>query len=388
MTSLLFVHGVATRAGLDYDKAVAARNRRFAESTFKAPIDVFNPYWGRYGADPRWNLACIPDVRGKAVALNLGGTVGGIGAATIAGSPVLEAARADFKATIASLAVEDLDRAEQTGDEGDIRRTEAFWRGAGAYAERSAKPVWLEAVSNDTAFAAELEKQVAPLVPEVTLGLLGVVKGAASRLAGAISNTVNTPFARIGRDAVSPTVAVFVGDVFRYLKDGPARGLIRQVVLNDMAAAALAAGDGGTLVVVGHSMGGVILYDLLSDHDAIRELGERIGFEFKPSLLITVGSQVALFEELKVFASSDEAIPVPGGSEKTKVAKPVCVLDWWNVWDRMDVLSFLAEPVFDGATDLAADTIAGVKDAHSAYFSSMPFYERLHIRMKEANIIR
>ena len=34
MAVLLFVHGVATRAGKDYDEAVKARGRRFRETAF------------------------------------------------------------------------------------------------------------------------------------------------------------------------------------------------------------------------------------------------------------------------------------------------------------------------------------------------------------------
>ena len=46
---------------------------------------------------------------------------------------------------------------------------------------------------------------------------------------------------------------------------------------------------GDKLIAVGHSMGGVILYDLLSDPD--KPLGD-----LKLDLLVTVGSQVGVFE--------------------------------------------------------------------------------------------
>jgi hypothetical protein len=197
---------------------------------------------------------------------------------------------------------------------------------------------------------------------------------------------VNGPIAKVGRDKLTPAVAIFIGDVFRYLKEGSARDNIRKRVVESIQLAATKAKNGNEpLVVFGHSMGGVILYDLLSDPTVIRTTDAALGFQLKVDLYVTVGSQVGLFEELKTFVSSDERIPRSG---QKQVVRPPRVDRWWNAFDKMDVLSFLTEPVFAGAEDFAVDTIAGVKDAHSAYFTSAMFYQRLNVRLKQANLLR
>lgn len=127
-------------------------------------------------------------------------------------------------------------------------------------------------------------------------------------------------------------------------------------------------------------MGAVILYDLLSDTDAMAQLSNTLGWTFEADLFLSVGSQVAVFEEMKVFAASDPNVNSP-------TPKPGPAKLWWNVFDKMDVLSFLAKGIFKDVEDLQLDTIAGVKDAHGAYFQSMLFYQRLNRRLKQEGLI-
>jgi hypothetical protein len=132
-------------------------------------------------------------------------------------------------------------------------------------------------------------------------------------------------------------------------------------------------------------MGGVILYDLLSDIAFVESMSKDLGEEFKADLLLTVGSQVALFEELKLFTASNPSDGVQSGS---RLKKPDCIHRWWNAFNRLDVLSFIAEPVFFQVSDFEVNTTAGVLDAHSAYFTNSVFYRHLNIRLKEAGILR
>ena len=142
----------------------------------------------------------------------------------------------------------------------------------------------------------------------------------------------------------------------------------------------------GSLVLMGHSMGGVILYDVLSDPKAMADLEQRLGAPLAVDLFVTVGSQVALFEELKLFQASDDRYGEKGKPPFDRVPKPSTVKTWWNVYNRMDVLSFLTKPVFTGVEDFAVDTMAGVQTAHSAYFTNMLFYERLASRIGDAGL--
>ncbi len=127
----------------------------------------------------------------------------------------------------------------------------------------------------------------------------------------------------------------------------------------------------------------MILYDLLSDCGVVAQSSAALGFDLKVDLLLTVGSQVALFEELKVYTSSSASYP--GASPKAPMPNSVAV--WWNVFNKMDVLSFATEPVFQGPVDWAVDTSAGVLDVHSAYFSNMLFYTRLNARLKTGGLL-
>ena len=64
------------------------------------------------------------------------------------------------------------------------------------------------------------------------------------------------------RNAASPAIGLFLGDVFVYLKDGDARQKIRTEVGKALTKAHADAKAGkGPLILVGHSMGGVILVD-------------------------------------------------------------------------------------------------------------------------------
>ncbi len=388
MAVLLFVHGVATRAGDDYDVAAEARRRRFSDAAFAGvPLDVTATYWGGFGADPRWGLTSIPDVRRDYVDL---GTAEGAGSSLDAqpASLLLAAARADLAAVVSALSVEELSLLEREGDYAGLEQAERFWLAAARYVCRSPDPGWLADISDDEEFVAELHRQVQPLTKQQDLGVLDPLCRAAGRLGGALSNLVNAPFARIGRERLSPSVAVFLGDVFKYLREGEPRENIRRAVLGDLAAVAAKARDRQEpLVVVGHSMGGIILHDLLSDDVAMKEIEHGQGAPLRIDLLLTVGSQVGIFEELKLFGSSDEDRSGASAPPMHRAARSSRVVRWWNVFDRIDVLSFLAEPVFEGAIDLEVDTIAGVAGAHGAYFTNMVFYERLNRRLREERLV-
>ncbi|RBL82836.1 hypothetical protein DDE05_34685, partial [Streptomyces cavourensis] len=93
------------------------------------------------------------------------------------------------------------------------------------------------------------------------------------------------------------------------------------------------------LVVVAHSMGGNIVYDVLS--------------HFRPDLtvdtLVTVGSQVGLFEELKLFGASRPEI---NGETGGRVPLPPGLGRWINVVDHSDLLAYRVGPIFDGGRGL------------------------------------
>ncbi len=116
-------------------------------------------------------------------------------------------------------------------------------------------------------------------------------------------------------------------------------------------------------------MGGNIVYDLLTSTSR----------PWHVDALVTVGSQVAVVEELKLFASSDKNVPNP---TTPKVARPGNVSRWINVFDTMDVLGFAASRVFANVEDYAFTT--GHAWAHGGYFVEPVFHARLAKRLKTA----
>src|SRR3546814_15576814 len=74
------------------------------------------------------------------------------------------------------------------------------------------------------------------------------------------------------------------------------------------------------MVVVGHSMGGVILIDMLQDPQ-----GAGLPADLRVEALFTVGSQPGLFRSVGALGGATG----PGGH----TPKPACVNAWFNVFD-------------------------------------------------------
>jgi pimeloyl-ACP methyl ester carboxylesterase len=109
---------------------------------------------------------------------------------------------------------------------------------------------------------------------------------------------------------------------------------------------------GGPVILIGHSLGGVIGLEALSEAEmpAVRAL-------------ITVGSQTPYLYELG-------ALPVLHGPLPATVPER-----WTNVYDPRDLLSFVGEPIFPGRVlDEAVDGRCPFPRAHSAYFDNPRFY--------------
>jgi len=88
---------VANRTGAEFQAASAEREALFRKYAFKGSrLDVREPYWGQFGANPKFDFACIPKEAGTALAVG-GGLGGGMGGS--AGDDAwLQAAKADFLA--------------------------------------------------------------------------------------------------------------------------------------------------------------------------------------------------------------------------------------------------------------------------------------------------
>lgn len=200
-----------------------------------------------------------------------------------------------------------------------------------------------------------------------------------SRLFDRISETpirvAAVPILDLYRQQIHRNLSQFIGDVFIYLNergDVAGTGPIVSTILDSISTAPRHHPN-EPLIIITHSMGGNILYDILTYYDPSLQI----------DAWISVGGQVGQFEEMKLFKASNKLLGTP---DKIKGLKPR-VKYWLNIYDPMDVLSFKAAPIFaDVDEDLSFITRSGARRSHSAYFERPRFYHMLRDRL-ERNLI-
>jgi hypothetical protein len=403
---LVFVHGVGVRGGSDYDESAARRDHLFRSIALLGPNgepyrgEISNPFWGSFGASFRWGHSTVP--AGQFASL---GTRDPLIAPLLLESPISEGATggtilADVARQSLSAAV-DLLCAAAVAEAGEalVSDLSDFAREA-ADAARDLNPDWVNPrMSNDEfvgALSDRLNKVRPPALGMQSQGFDGVmqclllgadrIKSAydsmrdvvgdfAVRMKDKVSNLVGVKLVDVLRGDLHANVSVFVGDIITYFVGRGARdepGNIPAVVLDALFTAFESRTEKDPLIAVGHSLGGVILYDLLTSFlDAAPD-------GFNVDTLVTVGSQVGVIEEMKAYALRNEDVP---GPEHSKMPKPSSVGRWINVFDGADILSFVAAPVFEGVEDFAYSSQTGLFSAHSSYFLRASFFERLRSRL-------
>lgn len=371
MTQLVFVHGVATRQTPAYTAEIQLRDERFRKLAIGAEAGIRNPFWGDLGAAFAFGEQCLPRSGDVPTPFSLAGGSASVGAT--GGVSISEIAAVDFPAAVDTLYTVLIETAATQNRQLDPEEFSEM-QAAAAYAEVNPAPAWIKPDMTDAAFIDALRERLQRETP-AAYGLLDRLKAAAGTVLDRGRNLVSSGVVGLTRDKLNPAVARFVGDVFVYLRAGAARTDIRQRVVTELLAARTdATAKAEPLVVVGHSLGGVILYDLLTD-----PAGAGLPPGFSIDVLLTVGSQPGFFEELKLFAASDESIP---SLDHPLAEKPASFANWWNVYDPVDVLSFRCQGIFEGVEDFMFSSMAGVIDAHTSYFMRPRFFERLRSRLQ------
>jgi pimeloyl-ACP methyl ester carboxylesterase len=189
----------------------------------------------------------------------------------------------------------------------------------------------------DGAMRDELTKQLSLELEGYGLGMgsfaLTPVKGLAKRLA--------TRKLTGDRGAITDAAAPAAGDVLRFLARGDeARAFVRRAV-EDI---------GGDVVLLGHSLGGVICVDLLLREELARVKG-----------LVTIGSQAPLLYEIGALPALSHPSPVPPSFPA-----------WLNIYDRRDLLAYVCADVFGRpvADDVPVDNKQPFPESHSAYWAN------------------
>lgn len=176
-------------------------------------------------------------------------------------------------------------------------------------------------------------------------------------------------------------VPIFMGDVITYLNhrgDAADPGVIPQRALDTLAAAhRLKQERDEPLIVFTHSMGGQIVYDLVTHFLPRMPQYSDITIDFWAA----AGCQIGLFEELRLFLASDRG----HGSESGTMAPaldPAFVGHWWTSWDYGDLLSYRTEGVVDGVDETGFHFGRGLQNSHSAYLEQDDFYRTLAAKVR------
>jgi len=386
---LVFVHGVNVRSGTDYTQEVKARDalfRRFALSTITSDPDavtIVNPYWGDYAAKFFWDYASLPPSDVEVFGTEDEMTVLLLSTSLGERMPndetvILEVARSSLEEAIDLLwAIS----STYATDEQSTGRLATLAVDAIDYAKHNPHPEWLGSVTNDQQFLNELINAVDDWQSEnaTTPEQFGFDKAweeiqeGALRISLTASRLTSQVLVSALRTSLHKQASRFLGDTFVYLtKRGTAKnpGPIVTTILNYLERAKLqVSSNDQKLVVVAHSMGGNILYDILSYFRP----------DFNIDVLVTVVSQVAVFEELKLFVASDRKRPAAPGD---RISKPANVGCWLNVFDEIDVLGFATTGVFEDTSDFAYSTGRGLLMAHGSYFTFPSFHQRLAERLR------
>lgn len=382
---IVFVHGVNNRDGEAYRENEAGRNGFLREivapalGLAPAKLRILSPYWGKFGVEFAWNMAVLPNpgdkfesFGGDAESEALG-RVAGLLAESQASGDIVADAQQDFAATVDLLYASAMAGAKSEDEARDLARSYLL---SAEYAHKNPQPAWVATATPDN-FADQLN-YAADASQEESFGAGGILdslKEGLSRLVNAAPDATTAFAARLLRKKLNTTVTRFAGDAFVYLahrgtKDAP--GAIVKTVLDALRdARAARTADDDKLVVIAHSFGGEIMYDILTHFDPTIQV----------DCLITVGSQVGLFEEMKLYLASRPDLPPdpPAGH----IARPPSVAHWFNVFDTNDVLSYRLEPVVNGVSDFHYDTGFSSLSAHGGYFMRPTFYKRMAARLSE-----
>jgi hypothetical protein len=278
---IVFVHGVATRLEPKYWQDLEAR-KELIRAFLRAPLglpETVEPrfaYWGGYGAEFRWGQASLPSNREEAFG-ETGDTLEEVLgehsdlAETDADAFVTEVARRrslEEAADLLFVAAAQQATSKQAKDLAELAVRLTRWM------HGSQTPTWLSTATDDIDFITRLADEM-PAGPQEEEAFGSMQRGwllLRERLSR-IRTAVPTATGRVTGGSLRPRLndefGTFIGDVLVYLERSGIQGAqsgILQAVAKEIEAAIRERTENDPLVVIAHSMGGNIIYDLLSYH--------------------------------------------------------------------------------------------------------------------------
>lgn len=397
---LVFVHGVATRPSAEQAAMVKQRDVLFRSLVFERDeVTIVNPDWGSFAVKFGDDLPWLPAPRGvetfdaggaPPAALGPEALDGRLALGTLAGT---DAEQAIDLVAMAALDAAIRDAAWQFDDPDTAATGDAMRLAQASAALLEAKGIGLGdgptgigtlVAGDNSAFADALAAEIARASGDVeAYGIGDTIRDAIGHLVGLVGNGVSDLVLKATRRDLSRAVSLFLGDIFVYLRerDTPGDQGTRARIFAPIQAALVAGATAPRaasepFVVVCHSLGGVILYDLLTDVAARAEIAEAIGAPLRIDALFTVGSQPGFYADLGLYPGGRPAVGV-------KLPMPEGVRHWMNVFDLTDVFSFQCSQAFEGVRDFGYDTVTDLLRAHGAYFLRPSFYGRMKARLAE-----
>lgn len=382
---IVFVHGVNNRDGQAYQESEVSRNAFLREIVAPAlglkpgRVRILSPYWGRFGVKFAWGMASLPNPSaefesfGADADAQARGRVLTVLAEARAGGDIVTQAQTDLAGAIDLLYASAMAAATSEEDARDLARS---YMRAADYAAATPHPEWVGTATPDN-FVDQLN-YAADASKDESFGVGGIfssLKEGISRLFNAAPDATSALAGRLLRKNLNAAITRFAGDAFVYLdrrgnKEAPG-DIVKTVLAALHEAQAARTADDDKLVVIAHSFGGEIMYDILT--------------HFEPTLqvdcLITVGSQVGLFEEMKLYRASRPDLPPD--TSAGRVVRPASLKRWLNVFDTNDVLSYRLEPIVSDVSDFFYDTGYTALGAHGGYFMRPSFYKRMAARLSK-----
>lgn len=410
---VVFIHGVYTRKTEEYQQLVELR-RKLIESLLLAPLGdpyasliVKECYWGEFGVKPELVMELFPPASGEQ---SLGPEKN---LDLMPGESYDLVRNMDPSATPAQLAIDAL-LSELLDEESEyLNRPELVAQIAMAACDLSSAKLSQEKqelgqASNPDDMKALVHKvhdEILDLVeqrqhipessageqmmgafslPDVELMLrkaLVSVQEGYEQVKTRTTRTLSAPVIRRLRQLYGMKAFMFLGDAFKYFgqRGSPENpgDIIKEVLgkigvhpsnqfLHLEEGALQHQPDREPLIVITHSMGGNIFYDILVNFCPTLEV----------DAWVSVAGQVAWFERVEAFGPGGL-----GGQPGDKLGNRVKC--WLNVYDPIDPVAFKAEPVFkDRVQDFPFHTGVGGMESHGHYFYLKRFYERLGTRLK------
>jgi len=176
-------------------------------------------------------------------------------------------------------------------------------------------------------------------------------------------------------------VARFFGDVLCYLNNrqsGNSPGPIPQRVIDELITAQkVKEQTGEPIVVLTNSMGGQIMYDVIT-YFLPRMAAQA---DIRIDLWCSVASQIGLFEELGLFLTSSPEYSAETG-KRVPFPDRHHLGAWINVWDVDDVISYTVGGIIEDAEDIPFHVGRPLLNEHLGYLQDERFYKLFaeHVR--------